>query len=130
MPDYYFHYTSLVAAQMVVSSGQLLPGRGFIYLSDELYASGAKAAQLLGIPPSGPAVTTGLGVAQLTKAVDLVCCIPAGRLGPAYLQGPESADDFRDHATLAVIYSGGGRQYKYSRPISVVGLTWVAMVRP
>lgn len=130
MANYYFHYTSLVVAQMVQSSGLLVPGRGVLYLADELFRTAAEAADRLAIPAVGPEFTTGAGVIPLTKPVELVCCIPEQRLDAAVLEGPSSVAPLREPGTRRVIYWGGGRQYKYRASIAIQGLTWVRLVRP
>ena len=128
--EYYFHYTSLVAAQMIIAVGSLEPRRGCIYLSEELFASGAAAARILGIPVVGPSITGPLGLTNLTKPVEIVCCIPADYIDATMLEGPEPAEPFRDWGTGAIVYSGGGRQYRYRGELEVTGLPWLTLGRP
>jgi hypothetical protein len=46
----YYHYTSRQAAQEIICTGIINPGKaGRVYLSSELYATGAAAADALGI---------------------------------------------------------------------------------
>jgi hypothetical protein len=46
----YYHYTSRSAAQNIIATGIIQPGSdGFVYLATEVYATGASAADALGI---------------------------------------------------------------------------------
>lgn len=131
MADYYFHYTSAVAAQMIVAAGQLTPSAGgVVYITDEVYATGAEAANHLGIPVVGPEVSTNTGVFPLTKPVVMVCAIPAPRVPAiaAALIGP--ALQYRDRSTGQVIYWGGGGEFRYPQPINVTGLPWLRLGSP
>jgi len=130
MTDFLFHYTSRVSAQMILSAGTIMASNAPISLSDEFLPSGADAARLLGIPPVGPAIGARLGLAQLTKAIEVVCCIPTQALDPLFLSGPVPAAPFRDFLTRRLIYSGGANEYLYRRDIPVRGLTWLALTAP
>ena len=131
MADWYFHYTSYVAAQMIRAAGWIQGSSSrVVYLTDELYLTNGDAANILGIPIAGPAIGTQAGVVHLTKPVEIVCCIPAPRLLASLLKGPRPAKPFWDNSTGAVIYRGQGREFTYSGPIPVAGLPWINPVRP
>lgn len=131
MADYYFHYTSRVAAQLIIAADQLSPGAGgAVYLTDEVYATGAEAAQQLAIPVTGPVAVTLSGTVLLTKPVEVVCLIPAARIPDIAPGQAEDVDALRDPRTKEVIYLGGGRQFRYPRPIDVAGLRWLPLGSP
>jgi hypothetical protein len=127
---YYFHYTSSVAAQMIVAVGRIEPRNGAIYLTDELFPSGHEAARFLAIPPIGPSLAGPSGITNLTKPVDVVCCIPATSINENALQGPDVVAPFRDWPTGNILYSGGGRQFRYGSVIDVRGVPWLTLGRP
>jgi hypothetical protein len=129
LADYYFHYTSRTVAQMVIASGFLRPLGGAIFLADRAYQSGAEAAGALG-PSLGSADGTPEDAVRLTKPIELVCCIPAGRLTPALLTGPEKADPFVDSGRQRLIHAGGGRQFRYFAEIDIRGLAWLQLTAP
>jgi len=131
MADWYFHYTSQVAAQMIRASGWIWGSSDrVVYLTDELYGTHGDAADFLGIPVVGPAVGTQFGMVQLTKPVEMVCCIPRQLLNSSPLYGPYLAAPFWDNSTGRLIYKGGGREFRYPDPIRVAGLPWVSLVQP
>jgi hypothetical protein len=129
--DYYFHYTSRVAAQMVFAAGRL---RGSaqrpVYLADTLFRTTSEAASRLGIPVAGPAVNLQSGFLQLTKPIDIVCAVPASRLNPVMLSSREAVAQFRDWSTREVIYAGGGEQFRYLDSIDIRGLPWLTLLSP
>jgi hypothetical protein len=131
MADYYFHYTSDVAAQMIIAAGQLVPGAaGVVYITDEVYAMGADAANALAIPMVGPEVATAVGVLPLTKPVTLVCVIPHTRV-PGIAAAPVApALPYRDPRNGQVLYWGGGREFRYPQSINIAGLPWLRLGSP
>ncbi|MBI2759869.1 MAG: hypothetical protein HYX51_00375 [Chloroflexi bacterium] len=128
---HFYHYTSRVAAQMAIATGYLHPGSdGVVYLTDDTYATGAAAAQYLGIPVIGPSLSTPVGVAPLTKPMETVCIIPDDRVPGLTHSGAVRAAPFREYSTGRVIYLGGGREFRYPRPIDIAGLMWIALPVP
>ena len=129
--DFLFHYTSSVAAQMVRATGSLM-GSAMrpLYLTDPLFRTASDAANALGIPVIGPAMGTLSGPVQLTKPVDVICAIPRARVDERRLSALEVAEPFRDLTNNAVIYSGGGSQFRYYASIDVDGLPWMSFVQP
>jgi hypothetical protein len=115
---------------MIMASGTLDTKGGFLYLTDELFGTGSEAARFLAIPVTGPSMASASGLVNLTKPVEVVCCIPAPLVDAALLQGPEDVDPFRDWATGNILYAGGGRQFRFSGRIDVAGLAWLTLGKP
>jgi hypothetical protein len=127
---YFFHYRSRAAAQMIIASGEIHPGRHGVYLCDELYGSGASAAAALGIPVVGPVIRLSGQAVQLTKAVEVVCCIPEQLLDMTKLSPLEVAQPFLEGRTNRTIYPGGGRQFRYSRQIPLADCQCLQLSSP
>ena len=131
MAALYFHYTSRIAAQLIIAAGELLPGSdGFVYLTDDPIATGAEAANTLGIPVIGPLIHTRLGEMYLSKPVEVVCEIPSERLAATIRLLQEAAAEYTEFATGRLLYSGKGHQYRYPGTINIQGLAWRAVGIP
>lgn len=124
MADYYFHYTSRVAGQIIIANGFIQPGlSGVVYLTDEVFGRGTEAANRLGIPAVGPV----MGPASLTKPLEVVCVIPASRL-PGIAGVPSGpAAPYVNPVTGALVYLGGAREFLYPNAVNVRGLSWLLL---
>lgn len=112
----YYHHTSRLAAQNIVCTGIILPGTsGFVFLSTELYATGAAAADALGIT---------------AKALEIAFEIssnppPPGLLAPAQVVPIVSPSG-------AVLRRGGGPEVRTPNPISAPpnAAKWITLREP
>lgn len=124
MADYYFHYTSRVAGQIIIANGLIQPGAsGVVYLTDEVFGRGTVAANRLGIPAVGPAI----GPASLTKPLEVVCVIPVARLPGIAAIAPGPAAPYVNPATGVLLYAGGAREFPYPNAVNVRGLSWLLL---
>lgn len=117
MPEeYVFHYTSRIAAQNIINEGKIKAGAlGRIFLTDDLYSSGAEAADRLGI---------------VSKPVEVVFLIPHKLVKRGFeflptdldIGSPERIDFVRDTETGQLLRKGGGSQYKVSGEIPLANI--------
>ena len=100
-----YHYTSRQAAQNIICVGIITPGiSGRVYFSSELYATGATAANALGIPPKKP--------------VEIAFEIPDNPPPPG-LSLPSRAIPFLDPYGN-VIRKGGGPEVHTTNAVAIV----------
>jgi hypothetical protein len=111
MPHY--HYTSRQAAQNIICTRRIVPGRGGrIYLTTTVYGEGHEAANALSIQD---------------KAVELRCEVPEDRV-----RHPAPSEEVvpiinRDGS---VIRKGGGVQVTTMQPINANQLRWFSLAEP
>lgn len=115
----YLHYTSREGAQGIAASGLMRPGRsGYVYLTKDLYAFGADAANRLSI---------------INKPAELACLIDGDTLPQKPSPPPEGpiAEPIRDDEGN-LVREGGGSQFVMSASLSVPKdkELWLGLLQP
>jgi hypothetical protein len=98
----YYHYTSRSAAQSIIATGIIKPGSdGFVYLAAEVYATGAAAADALGID----------NVVEIAFEI-------SDRPPPRGLSSPfQALPVFGPHGEI--LRRGGGTEVKTANPVTI-----------
>ena len=108
----YLHYTSRQAAQAILAAGYIQPGTsGKIYVTDDLYVTGAEAANRLSI---------------VNKPVEGVLLVPTEEVGTAL---PASVEELYD-GNGELLTQGGGVEYEVETLIHVKSPAWLDLSRP
>lgn len=115
-----YHYTSRVAAQSIICSGKLQPGKsGVVYLTPDDYHAGYEAANALSI---------------IGKPIEIRFEIPDHVISQSYLvlPAPRLVAPERDIITGDVIRKGGGREIEVPvvLPIHNPPIQWTALQAP
>ena len=114
MADYLFHFTSRANAQDIIAQGVLRPGRGGrVYLTDDMYQSGAAAAGVLAI---------------LGKPIEVACVIPRARIADLRPEGGRHVE--RLIMDAFEIRPGCGREWYTESEVDVTQLVWIALSFP
>ena len=113
MPDYYFHYTSRMAAQSILSSGRLEAGiSGLIYLSLDVYGEGARAVDTL---------------ALVDKPIEVVGVVPAAVASGALIR---YVLPLYDPVSGMLVRKGGGTQITIPGPLPGADIRWLVLSLP
>ena len=118
MPDYYFHYTSRPAAQGIANARRMEAGAsGFIFVTPDVYQSGAEAADRLSIP-SG-------------RSIDAVALIPAASLTTMSPIPPGSLVwPLTNPVNGRTERRGGGAEILVPGPLPATDVCWLTLSPP
>ena len=110
-PNLCYHYTSRYAAQNIISTGRLSPSAGgVVFLTPDLYRSGAEAANRLAI---------------IGKPAEVRLEIPLNRLAAM-----SPLTSVQIYTQFGLFREGQGHEFTVDRPIDVRDLAWYPLSVP